>query len=423
MRKLVLLSLVVTSMFATQNLDELIDIALKNSPDIKISKLDVESAKSGVDFATSYYLPQLDLSGQYGKGGSKFKRANGFNNYDVIGATATASQLIYDFGKTGGSIESRKYDLSSYNATYSQAISDKILEVKQKFYDLLKAQSLISVNEENVKLNEAQLYRAKRYYEAGIRTKIDISDANVNLINGQINLQNSKYDSRLAYVNLEKVLGEIGNKIEVENLPLEYNRLYSTLPLVSEDISQLTNYAFKNRYEIKAYQESIKSAKAALKSVDGDYFPSIGLNGNYALNKVDGDMALLQAEKQWSAGVVASWNIFSGFNTNASSQIAKIAVLKSNETLLNIKLQIQRDVNEAFIVVQKTKENVKLNSSLKDSSFEKFDQAQKRYENGLSDYIELQQARQEYIDSLSGLVIAYYSYYQALANLDNSIGR
>ena len=53
---------------------------------------------------------------------------------------------------------------------------------------------------------------------------------------------------------------------------------------------------------------------------------------------------------------------------------------------------------------------------------EKFHQAQKRYENGLSDYIELQQARQSYIDAKSSLVIDYYNYYDALARMYNVIG-
>jgi len=51
------------------------------------------------------------------------------------------------------------------------------------------------------------------------------------------------------------------------------------------------------------------------------------------------------------------------------------------------------------------------------------DQAQKRYENDLSDYIELQDAQQGYIESLSSLVTAYYDYYIALAQLDHAIGR
>ena len=69
------------------------------------------------------------------------------------------------------------------------------------------------------------------------------------------------------------------------------------------------------------------------------------------------------------------------------------------------------------------KDSVELSQSLLTASEEKFDQAQKRYEHGLSDYIELQQARQGYIDAKSSLVVDYYNYYNAIAVLDNAIGK
>lgn len=40
-----------------------------------------------------------------------------------------------------------------------------------------------------------------------------------------------------------------------------------------------------------------------------------------------------------------------------------------------------------------------------------------------SDYIELQQARQGYINSKASLVVDYYNFYSALAVLENAIGK
>ena len=54
---------------------------------------------------------------------------------------------------------------------------------------------------------------------------------------------------------------------------------------------------------------------------------------------------------------------------------------------------------------------VALAQSLVVISNEKFDQASKRYEHGLSDYIELQEARQGYIHAMAILVVDYYDYY------------
>ena len=86
-------------------------------------------------------------------------------------------------------------------------------------------------------------------------------------------------------------------------------------------------------------------------------------------------------------------------------------------------MAIKQEVLESYILVRRSKDNVKLSESISKSSLKKFEQAQKRYENELSDYVELQDAQQGYIQSLTDLVNAYYDHYIALAKLDHAIGR
>ncbi len=71
----------------------------------------------------------------------------------------------------------------------------------------------------------------------------------------------------------------------------------------------------------------------------------------------------------------------------------------------------------------RSKDAVTLSESIAKASAKKFDQAKKRYENDLSDYIEYQEAQQGYIRSLGELVVSYYDYYIALSQLDFAVGR
>ncbi len=95
----------------------------------------------------------------------------------------------------------------------------------------------------------------------------------------------------------------------------------------------------------------------------------------------------------------------------------------ANSRLYNSKLSIKKQTTQAYINLNKTRDSVVLSQSLLKVSSEKFEQAQKRYEYGLSDFIELQQARQGYIDAKSNLVVSFYDYYDAIALLDNAIGK
>ncbi len=406
---------------ASITLDELITIALKRSPDINISRLDFSASLEHINTTKSYHLPSIDLNLDAGYGGVKLKNQD-MQNDTILTGTISASQLIYDFGKVDGAIDSSISDANTSQSTLNQVISNKIFDVKNAYYKLLQSKSLLTVNNENISLNEKQLYRSKRYFDAGIRTKIDVSDAQVNLINAQLSLQNNLYDIKLNRVSLQKIVGIKSNEDfgEVYQEKLDLDNLFKSLPKIDLDIKEAENFAFLHRFELKAYYHQIKSAEAKLHTVNADYYPEIRGYADYNIQDSDNTIT---PQQQYKAVVNASWNIFSGFKTDAQVQEAKIALLRAKALLESAKLNIKEEVDTAFIYIYKSRDTLKLSQSLSEAAKLKHIQAQRRYEHGLSDYIELQQSRKAYIDSLVSLVISYYDYYRSLATLDRAMGK
>ena len=417
------------------NLDDLVKAALLNSPDLKISKADYEASKQQTIQADAGYLPTLDLAAVAGKQGVDYGNQKigvpgneiepGKVDTNLLGAQVTAKQLIYDFGKTTGNMESFENQSYAFKAAMQQSISDKIYTVKKAYYDLLFNYALLDVNTENIKLNEQQLNRSERYFEAGIRTKVDVTDARVNLIEAQLGLQNTNYDMRLSLVNLKKEVG-IDNDKEDYNKEIfiqkpASNNVYSSLPKLGHTVEYYKDEAYKNRAELDQYVQLFKAAQSVYKQLDGDYYPSLYANGDYLVQDVDEDA--FAPEQQWKATVSLEWNLFSGNKTNAQTEEARIIIIRAEADLENARLRIQKEVNDAYIEVNKQLDNTKLSESLSIASKEKFKQVQKRYEYGLADYVELQQARQSYIDSKARLTQSYYLYYTAIAQLNRAVGK
>lgn len=410
----------------TYTVDELILEALKNSPDLKISASDYSASKERLSVARSGYLPRVDLQvgvGQTGVSGIPTNPDDMVTDNLIMGRLSL-KQIIYDFGKTSGNIDLYKYDSSSSSMANEQQISDKVKDVKRAYYDVLQSISLIKVNDENVKLNEAQLYRSQKYFDAGIRTRIDISDAKVELIKSKLDLKKSLYDLKLSYAELDRVVGFMDTefKYNVYSDELDLNNLYSTLSDYDLTLTKAIEFAYENRYTLKQYMAQIKSAEAKSNISSSQYYPALYVNADYTKQKPDEFKASVP-EDQWQASVNLDWNIYKGGATSADTQEKQILIEKSKSEMQNSKLVIKKETTQAFINVYKMKDSVKLSQSLLEVSAEKFDQAGKRYEHGLSDYIELQQARQGYIDAKASLVVDYYNYYSAIAVLDNAIGK
>ena len=409
----------------TYTVDDLILQAIENSPDLQISAGYAEASQSRTDIATSSYLPTLDLHLSAGENGmSELPNQDDMISDTLILGSLSLKQIIYDFGKTGNNVDSFKYDSESFIMSNTQAIADKKRDVKFAYYDVLRALALINVQKENVKLNEIQLYRSQKYFDAGIRTKIDISDAKVELIKSKLELKNAQYDLKIAYSALDKVVGfkEVSNEYIVYSSELNLENLYSSLNKYPLNLNDSIHYAYENRSELKKYMADLKAAQAQNSLAESEYYPSIYLGADYTKQSVD-TFKTSVPEDQWQASLNLDWNLYRGGSTLASVEEQKINVDISSSELQNAKLSIKQATTEAYINVYKTKDAVELSQSLVEVSNEKFDQAGKRYEHGLSDYIELQQSRQGYIDAKATLVVNYYTHYQAIAYLDNAIGK
>ena len=437
MKKFICLSFILSIGLLAESLkvDDLVKQALLNSPDIKISEALYNSSIQKTKQADADYLPQVNISAEAGKQGVDYKNQKidagrssqplefGKIDTNILIGSVSAKQLIYDFGKTTGNMDSFENIQKSNKSLMQQTISDKIYSVKKAYYNLLTQYALINVNEENVKLNEKQLYRSERYFQAGIRTKVDVTDAKVNLIKAQLSLNNSRYDTKLALIQLYNVIGYNNDNtklnIYIENLNLE--NAYSSLPKLSQKEIYYKKEAFKNRPDLTQYKQLLESKKSQYKQILGDYYPSIYANAQYTIQDVDNDAFI--PNEQWKTTVSLEWNLFSGNKTLAQEENIRINILKAQSDLDNIKLQIQKRVSNAFINVYKELDYTKLSQSLSFASKEKFIQVQKRYEHGLADFIELQEARQTYISARANLAQSYYKYYIAIAKLNNAIGK
>jgi outer membrane protein len=408
------------------SVDDLITKALILSPDINVSKLDYKASKKRYDQAFSGYLPKVDLraDGTYMDAKTSPLFHNRLSDTAITGVVSV-DQLLYDFGKTSGSTKSAKNLVQSFHETLKEQIIRKKRDVKLAYYNVLKNKALIEVNKESIKLNQAQLYRSKRYYEAGIRTKIDISDAQVRVVKAEIALQNSQYDLQSAYAVLDKVVGftHPQHNYDVYNVAVDLSLdIYNSLPQYDLTLYEAVEYAYKNRPELIKYIYQIASNKQLQTVTQAKYYPTLGVRGDYTRTNADKYNLLLDKE-QMNASVYLNWNLYSGGGDYAKVQEQKILTQKSVATFSKMKLQIKEEVTKAYIALNKTKESVKLSQNLLRLSKEKFDQVSKQYEHGLSDYIELQEARQGYIDAKSTLVISYYNYFGAMAALDATIGR
>lgn len=399
-------------------LEELIDIAIQNNSDIKIGKYKENIKDSNYKNSKANYLPKVSSKAEL----ANYEITSMGNRVDdnVTGISLTVNQLIYDFGKTSNSIDSAKEEYFASNFETAKNISSTVLKTKQVYYDILSNFQRIELAKESIKMDELHLEQAEKYYNAGVRTLIDVTDAKLKLSNSKLELIQAQYSLKNSKTKLISVLGvEDVNKIEIKN-EKDIILLAKNLKNSDANLDNLLNSGYENRAELKMYEKLINSQNLKIKSVNAEYYPRLDFDAGYSDKNSDEIQSI--DTRQVTAGIYLKWDIYTGNSTDANkkSALSNLGILK--QQLTQQRLQIKEEVTNAYFDLKQNEENINIALLSVDLSSQKLNLANQRYKAGLNDLVELNESKLQYIESKNKLINSYYNYLLSKANIDYSVG-
>lgn len=400
-------------------LDELISISILNNTNIEVSKNQKEVRSQELEKAKSAYLPKLTASadiGDYDIEASGVKQEG-----DASSITLSASQLIYDFGKTSSSIDASKYNLEASSTDILSSQQATVLSVKQAYYDILNNYQQIIVSKEAVKLDQLQLDQAKEYFKAGIRTQIDITNAQLKLSNSKLKLVQDEYNLKIAKSNLISILGkDVGSTIEVKEPSYGILNLAKKVSIKHKELDELIELGLSKRPEIQKYQALIQTNKAGLKNAQAQYYPTVDLSASYN-DKNSDDIASLDSD-QTAVLLNFKWNLYTGGSRQADKKISLSNLSTTNKQFEQQKLEIVQDITNAYYNTKQSYESINIGLLSLKLATKNLDLATQRYKAGLNDLLEVNDAKLEYTQAKSTLVNAYYTYLTSTASLEYALG-
>jgi len=182
-------------------LEDALSKAFENRHDLRSIITKRQAAETSVELAKKNYYPVLTGSAGYNYAGNEFPLTRGWN----IGATFTFP--IFSGFLTKYQVEEAKANLNVLKANEESIRQTVILEVQQAFLNLKEAEERIPTAELTVKQAEENFEIATGRYAAGVGNPIEVTDAEVVLINARTAYIQALYDYRVARASLEKAMG------------------------------------------------------------------------------------------------------------------------------------------------------------------------------------------------------------------------
>jgi outer membrane protein TolC len=241
----------------------------------------------------------------------------------ALSLSLTVSQLLYDGGRWWNQISQSgaQADAAKGQAEEQQLGSE--LEAVRRFYALYSAQRTLEVLQTTAKDSALQLERANALFEAGRAQKREAIAAEVNLGNDRIAVLRQGQVIASAQVELAVWLTRSGAEELLAQEPPAVAA--APLPLLASD--EVLAAARAHRPLYRALEQQLKAADLGVSLAGASYYPQVGVSAAYNRQAAGADPFFTDPVKQNSVqgGVNLSWNLFSGFATDAQVRAAQHA--------------------------------------------------------------------------------------------------
>jgi outer membrane protein len=404
-------------------LEEAIRIGLQNAPRITAALGDYGAAQQRVFEALSPLLPQL--TGQWGGNRSQVvSTTTGVLNPGVQGrvpttvvsnqftstsGTVTASQLLFDFGKTWAATDAARAAAESFRQNVELQRQTIVANVKTSYFTLLLARRLVGVNAAALDRALLNLKSAQGFYAVGTQPKSFVTRAEVDVANGRVSLIQAQNAVALARVSLNTAMGiAISTPTEVKDV-----LAYEPYPVDSEN---LVTEALQYRPEYLGIKAQADSAAATVRQRFRNFFPNVIASGTYggtraAFNEI------------YSYGVQLTWSLFDGGNMIAQYKEAKANLDAVQARVRDTELNVWQDVQQAYLTMISAEQQIGAAQKAVDSAQENFQLSQGRFDAGVANIIELTDAQLALTQAQSSEAQALANYRIAIAQLERAIGR
>ena len=186
------------------NLDELIQQALENRPEVHRTQLSEQAAHKQIDIAKTRRLPDLGLFSNYQL--SQNERLTEMNRIWSVGFQINIP--IFDGFATSAAVQQTESILKQVQLGGDQVKVGVEFEVRSAYLDLLGAQTLINVQREAVVQARESVRIANLQFQNGIITTVALTDTQLALAQAEVNRLQAHHDYIVGLMRMEKAVGQ-----------------------------------------------------------------------------------------------------------------------------------------------------------------------------------------------------------------------
>ncbi len=411
----------------TLTLKESVRTAIMNNRPIQMQEQQVDYARSGIMYATSAFLPQVDFGYNYtlndavpsvGQGSPGARKDPGvyfgFKNNNNLALSATES--VYNGGANIATLKQAKLTLKVQDETLRQAKLDVEFEAKRLFFGLLLAYETLRIAQDLVDTAQAHYEQTKKMFDQGTASKFDVLQSKVQVSKLMPQLISAQNAIDLIMADFKKLLViKLTDPIAVDG-KLDYK-------LIDIMEKEFLKEAFSRNPQIILKLLGIDINKWAIEYAKAGWLPQISAMANYTFQSDSLKVLVLPRQSLWSVGAQASIALFDGFATKAKVDQAQAQYNQARLAKDDIVDQVALDIKQACLNLRESKQIIDTQKDSIGEATEALRLANVRFDNGVGINLDVLDAQTSLAQVEQNLAQGIYDYLMAKSQLNRIMGR
>ncbi|OLO05203.1 multidrug RND transporter [Salinicola socius] len=377
-------------------LDDLIQEALGDSPDIAIAQARLRSANAAIASAKASRLPSLDASADISRSRvSKVEDPQGQGNF-----YSTSRSLLVSFD----------YDLDLWGGTRA-AWEAALGEARAQEIEFRAAGLTLSVNVARAYVSLADAYATRDVAQRQLDRAQRINDINDELLQAGLNNQSQSLQSRVTAASARQAVESAEQSIRSERISLAIllgkgpdrgeaiPRPTALSPAIAALPSVIPAELIGHRPDVVAARWRVEAASKSIEAAKARFYPNINLSAMAGFRSVLGDYFFSEAAKSGSVTPAISLPIFDGGQLRANLESTDadydLAVARYNQTIVSALGEVADDIT----TLQSLDRQRASQQNALESARSAYSLAEERYRAGMADYLDVLSSEQQLLSA------------------------
>ena len=411
------------------DLNKAIEIALNESPTIRIAERDIQTKKYTKTEQIITLFPNASLIGSYSRTLKKQVMTMDFGGQVMEIEVGTDNNysggLNFSMPIVNASLwNSIKLSQMDVEMAFESARASKlslINEVKKAYYTLLFAKESYEVLQKNYDNIVLTYNNVLSKYNQGMASEFEKLRAEVQMKNQRPALLSAKSNLELAAMMLKVMIGlNVDEAIVFDGKLSDYEQLLKNNAIPNVDSLSLANNA--QLTQLRLLEKQLEKSKDIIIS---SACPSLHLSGNYQYTTMNNDFKF--ADYKWNPysmiGLSLSIPLVSWAGTAYKIKSSNLNIENMKDQRLALERNLKISINNSIINIKNAIEELESNKETMLQAEKAYEISLKQYEIGMSTWLDLSSAELAYVGAKLSYNQSIFNYLTAYAKLDETIGK